>query len=569
MKNISLWITKNKNKAWFALGLNLAVMAGIFILMMPFYETNDDLTICEFIDGSYGAADAHLIFQNYALGMIFKFLYTLPGNLPWYALFQYFVLWLSFSAVTYVVMQKLDTFAGLSVMAVVWIYFAYEGYVKMQFSKVSGIASGAGLFLLLYAVTRERLVWQQLLSGWIIGCLGVVYRFDEFLVCAALMTGIGVFLVLELKYLPKGTRWKKFGTYVAVFGTMLTLAVGLKVFDNYMYSDEFWTYYDRYNDLRCELQDYGFPDYWSNEEIFNRVGIDKDAYQLFSRWNINDPENFTADVMEQLTPLQQRNQLNKELVARYFKEIPIRFFELHIFYGFLIFLAFWAIWGKRSLSVVLALLYEVVMFGAVYFFLFYTGRYLINRVDVGLWFTAALVLIWMLEPTKMKWGASNCGVLCLCVFLMNQSVWSNDWRFDSVYSLQSRARERSILETFSVDKDHLYLAKINTLSGGHSFGPFDRVPEGILDNICWMGGWETNTALNVQLLANWGVTNPYKDMINNPRVYIIDDDIELTLRFLHTYYDETATAELVKDVEGLKVYQISGGIDENNSNVEE
>lgn len=558
MKNLSVWITKNKNKAWFSLGLNLIVMLGIFILMMPFYETNDDLTICEFIDGSYGETDAHLVFQNYLLGVILKFLYTLPGNLPWYAIFQYLILWLSFSAVTYVILQRLDSLSGLCVMAVVLIYFAYEGYVKMQFSKVSGIAACAGLFLLLYAVTRERISWLLLINGWALGCFGVMYRFDEFLVCAALMTGIGVFLLLELKNHPKGKRLKKLGAYVGVFGTMLVLAIGLKIFDNYMYDTELWRYYDVYNDVRCELQDYGFPDYWSNEEVFNSLGIDKDAYQLFSRWNINDPENFTAEIMEQITPLQKRNELNVDLVVKYFKSFPLRFFELHIFYGVLIFIVFWLIWGKRSLSAVLALVYEVLMFGAVYFYLFYTGRYLINRVDVGLWFAVVLVLIWMLDAARMKLSAPGCGMLCLSIFLLNQGTWNNDWRFDSVHSLESRAHERSILETISSDKDHLYLAKINTLSGGHSFGPFDRVPKGTLDNICWMGGWETNTALNIQLLEKWGVTNPYRDMIDNPDVYLIDDDIELTLRFLRTYYDENAAAELVKEVEGLKVYKIGG-----------
>lgn len=568
MKNLSVWITKNKNKAWFALGLNLLVMLGIFILMMPFYETNDDLTICEFIDGSYGAADAHLVFQNYLLGVILKALYALPGSLPWYALFQYLILWLSFSAVTYVVMQKLDVFPGLTVMAVIWIYFAYEGYVKMQFSKVSGIAACAGLFLLLYAVTREKLSPVLLVNGWLLGCFGAMYRFDEFLVCAALMTGIGVFLLLELKQYPKGKRLKKFGTYVGVFGIMLVLALGLKLFDNSMYSSDFWKYYDRYNDVRCELQDYGFPDYESNKEVFNSVGIDKDAYQLFSRWNINDPENFTANIMEQLTSLQKRNELNADLVLRYLKAFPLSFFEYYIFYGVLIFWVFWLIWGKHSVSVGVTLVYEVLMFNAIYFYLFYAGRYLINRVDVGLWFAVVLVLVWLLEGSKMKLCPSGCGMIALSIFLINQGTWSNDWRLDSTSSLESRARERSILETISSDKEHLYLAKINTLSGGHSFGPFDRVPEGLLDNICWMGGWETNHALNVQLLENWGVTNPYRDMIDNPDVYLIDDNIELTLRFLRTYYDENVTAELVKEVEGLKVYKI-GGTNENINNVEE
>ena len=60
------------------------------------------------------------------------------------------------------------------------------------------------------------------------------------------------------------------------------------------------------------------------------------------------------------------------------------------------------------------------------------------------------------------------------------------------------------------------------------------------------------------MLESWGITNPYRDMIDNPDVYRIDGDIKLTLRYLQTYYDENVTATLVKKVGGLKVYRIGG-----------
>lgn len=558
MKRVSVWIIKNRQKAWFALGLNFIVMLGIFVWMMPFYETNDDLTMCEFVDGSLGTADAHLIFQNYLLGMLYKVLYRLPGNLPWYALCQYLVLWLSFSAVTYVILQRMESFSGLCVTFFLLIYFAYEGYVVMQFSKVSGIAAGAGLFLLLYAVSQEHLSRGQLFCGWLLGCAGAMYRFDEFLVCSALMSGIGVWLLLNPGVKGKASRRKKTAVYAGVFGGLFLMAGGLYVFDQCMYQTDVWKYYDRYNDVRCELLDYGFPEYHSHRETFDRLQIDKDAYRLYAGWNINDPEKFSADVMEEITELQQRNTLEGSLLFRFLKEVPLKFFSIHVFYGMLMFLAFWGIWGRRDRGSVIALLYELVLFAAVYVFLFYLGRYLINRVDVGLWFAVSLVLIWMLDSKKMKLSGAECAVLCLGIFLVNQGTWCNDWRLNSENYLNGKARTRETLETVAADKEHLYLAKVNTLSGSGSFGPFDRIPEGTLENISWLGGWETNHAASLSVLEKWNITNPYREMIDRPDVYLIDKEIDQTLNYLRTYYDENAEAVLIKEVGGLKIYQILG-----------
>ena len=554
-----MWITKNKRKAWFSLGLNLLIMAGIFILMMPFYETNDDLTMCEFIDGSWGSTDGHLVFQSYILGIFYEFLYRLPLTLPWYALFQYFVLWLSFSAVTYVILQRLENGSGFFVTAVLLMFFAYECYIRMQFSKVAGIATGAALFLLLYAVTREHLSAPMLTCGWLLGCVGSLFRFDEFLACGALMTGIGVWLLLELRQIEKGKRLRRLGRYLFTFGVMVMLAVFLRLYNNDSYdSDPLWSSYNEYNDTRCLLQDYGFPEYNANKEVFDSLGLNEDAYRLFGFWNINDPEVFTVEVMKELTKLQPQRTLNGELIRGFFREVPKGFFQIYVFYGVLILAALWLLWGEHGRSSILSLLYEALMFGTVYFYLYYAGRYLINRVDVGLWFAVALVFIWMLNSEKMRFSGQEGVIFCLFLLLANQSVWSNDWRIDSSHSLEAKARERAILEEISSDKEHLYLAKINTLSGGNSFWPFDCLKKGLLDNISWLGGWETNSAVGLHVLESWGITNPYRDMIDNPDVYLIDGDIKLTLRYLQTYYDENVTATLVKKVGGLKVYRIGG-----------
>ena len=43
-------------------------------------------------------------------------------------------------------------------------------------------------------------------------------------------------------------------------------------------------------------------------------------------------------------------------------------------------------------------------------------------------------------------------------------------------------------------------------------------------------------------LKKYDVTNPYRDCIDNEKVYIIDNDINLTINYIREYYDMKATA---------------------------
>ena len=50
-------------------------------------------------------------------------------------------------------------------------------------------------------------------------------------------------------------------------------------------------------------------------------------------------------------------------------------------------------------------------------------------------------------------------------------------------------------------------------------------------------------------------------IVGKDNVFIIDDDIDLTIRFINEYYDPDASAELVEPLSsetGLEIYRITG-----------
>ena len=55
------------------------------------------------------------------------------------------------------------------------------------------------------------------------------------------------------------------------------------------------------------------------------------------------------------------------------------------------------------------------------------------------------------------------------------------------------------------------------------------------------------------------IDNPYRDMIGNDKVYLIDQDIDSTLKYLRKYYDKTVRANLIRECSGYGIYQIERG----------
>ena len=155
-------LRKNKRSVFgAAVGLNLLAMAVIVLVMRPSFETNDDIVFAEFGSGLRGVKDAHLVFQNYILGLIYRFLYQVTGRLPWYTIFQYAVLLAAFSAVAYVLINKMEGWAGLWLSLVLLCCFGYEACIRIQFTKTGGIAAAAAVFLLFYVILQEKFhIWE-------------------------------------------------------------------------------------------------------------------------------------------------------------------------------------------------------------------------------------------------------------------------------------------------------------------------------------------------------------------------------------------------------------------------
>lgn len=548
-------VRKRRESLGFALCVNLLAMAVMVLLMRPSFETNDDIVFAEFGSGLRGVKDAHLVFQNYILGLLYRFLYQVTGRLPWYTIVQYAVLLAAFSAVTYVLMNRLEGYSGLYLSVIFLCCFGYEAYIHIQFTKTAGIAAGAAVFLLLYLVSRERFAVWEFLWGISLGLLGFLYREDQFWASSALMAGAGIYFLLTLRKKYPGKLLRKVGICAGSFLILLISVAAAGAVDSHMYDESQWKDYQEFNGLRSKLLDYGFPDYDSSVETYRELGISREAYELYKTWNFNDPERFTADTMEELVQEKAGRTFHISQVISFLKRFPSDLSKLSMAWFGLAFLAVWLIFARKSPGAAVSLLAEGILLCAVYFYLYYQGRYMVNRVDVGIWCSVCLVVLWIISDGRSLSGKAGV-ILCIIVFAASQLMWKDDWRITTASIPEARVSQRAVLETIGTDKDHVYLAKSGTVSEIVCYGPFDRMPENLLDNLYWLGGWECRTPGIVEKMEEHGIVNPYRDMINNDRVYLIDNQIDLTLAYIRQYYDRNAEAVFVRTLGNVDLYQI-------------
>lgn len=550
------YLKQKYRKISVALISNLLILGAMVAFMRPSFETNDDIVFAELGSGLRGVKDAHLVFQNYGLGMIYRLLYGVTGRLPWYTIVQYMILFVAFTVVTYVLISRLGEISGLCLFVILACGFGYEGYIHLQFTKIAGIAAAAAVFLLLYLLEQEKYSWWGIAGGILLAVIAYMYREDQFWASCGLMAGAGLLFLFDLrKYRNKKLR--RLGICVLTFGVLLLSVFGVDRWDSSKYRSAEWKEYQEFNQLRSELLDYGFPDYDSNQEIYEELGISREAYELYKSWNFNDTEKFDTEVMKKLVDLKQKRPLTIRTVTAFIRRFPSDLLRMPMFYFFAVFALLWILCGKKDVCSVISVLAECLLLVAVYFYLYYQGRYMVNRVDVGLWFSACLVMLWIFSSGEVRHMNTKVSVLlCMICVALGQFMMYTDWRLATSSIPEARVSQRAVLETIGTDKEHTYLAKSGMLSEIVCYGPFDRMPENLLDNVYWFGGWECRTPGYTRAMEVHGIINPYRDVVNNENVYLVDDNIDLTLKYIRQYYAENAEAVFVKTIGNVDVYQI-------------
>ncbi len=576
--------------------LTLAIAALFLILCFPTFETSDDATIIRMVDGSKGSTDPHLIYQNVILGCFYILLYKLPLRLPWYSLFQILMILISMSVLAWCITVLLGRRKGIIMAVMTDLFLGYECIVQIQYTKTAGLAACAGMMLILCCgrfMDRKAHSRKAILYGTGIGLIvyGSMLRFAQAAVCVALMGGGALYLLLYLvsekrKTSPDqdqdiGTR-DRITRLIGVLFAALVIVLLCFGIDSFSYRFGRLSGFKRFDAARIELLDHGMPDYDENEGELKAMGIRRSAYRLLKGWTFADPDVFTAGVLEQIASLKEPvDYVNRDRIRKFVSEVAAGMLRRRFFWLFLATLLIWLFAGRHDRKDLLCALYGAAAFTAMYYYLYCNGRYLVNRVDVPMLLSLGMTFLFMTgasypSGTQPERHFSKSDLLTgTCAFAMILIVMlSPSLRPDLQLRGGERAsmfrtyaeRSRQLLRQASDDPEHLYLAKLYTISDDYAFGVFDTAPVNCLANILWLGGWSYRTGCYLNIMERYGITNPMRDMIDAEDVLLVDHQVDRTLRYLRSYVQKDVDASEVSTIGDFPVYRVTTGNGAENHN---
>ena len=524
------------------------------------FESNDDLTLAAFVDGQMAVPTAHIPYINIVLGVLLKGIYTVLGRgVAWHTLCQLLLLFLSFTAVSFVLCRKLGIPGGLAASALLLLFAGLDVYTIISYTKTTV----GGMLLLTDAMERESRLPVKL-AGMALCLFGFMLRPLEFLPCFGILAALCFRRVWALLFEEEGSageKGKSLLRYAAPFLAVALLCGALHLINEAAWRSPEWEPYHTYDAIRVAYSDYGRPRYEEMPEAYRALGLTETDAELLYGGNYFDPEAYSGETMQAIAdardaafpPLSWGECLGVFLdtcLYGFFVNLPV--------YGLLLMLALWLCGGRHKLGDWAALAVAAALFAAAYLYLIYRGRYLIDRVDAGLLLALAAVAAALLDRERLK-QERTLAALLLALALLTSAYLMRDARRSR--APEEPGAERAAVETLLQDTEHVYLAKLDTVSD-RIYSPFEPAGKGYWDRIVLLGGFDCNHPAVMKNLALYGVENPYRDAVGNERVYFIEDDIELTLSHIHERYDPSAAAELVQPLSretGLAIYRIVRG----------
>lgn len=539
-----------------ALVINLITAILMMLLGSMAFETNDDFSIgIQIADGNYCVG-----FVNYYLCIFLHFVQTL---LP--------------SVNTFVLMQILSSFAGLTVLTYVildqprspWITIpllpilvivGVDHYLYIQFTKTAALLLAAGTMLILHTVLNHRggirpMPVICIMIGTAMILLGSMWRYGAIL---AVIGFAGVFASAHLldrwsamrqassaAWLPRERSFRYLFLRIISFGLIILLVSSMalaihKASTAANHATPALRAYREYNRYRSDVVDHKLPDYEEYTEFYQSLGLSSNDH-LALRTGFYDTDRIAslsklkaidtlAEGAQKRTTLRAVLASGKRLLVFSAKKLNKRFF--HIILCLLLGIAALLLVQKRWMLYPLFLAIGAM---AAYGYLLYEGRTVYRGTYIIDLFALFMLLyagryadpkqslaaaICKDSARRIKKTAAAMTLAATILFIALIPHWSPQQRLtscdsDALFDYMKKCADIAFVMDSSTSI-HAYRCNLSYYNN-----PLKRQPA--LNNLLSFGGWSTFSPNRAAKLRANGLSNVYQDIIDNDRVLVVSN----------------------------------------------
>lgn len=601
-KKRSLRLTENT----FCLALLLNVLYIVVMLLMykPFLSP-DDYFMSERVYGVFGDEyDYHTSYMSFNYGKFIALLLRIFPCVPWYTILFYIWIFLSLMLVSKLVLDKLPNSISFLVVNIILLYFSYEGYVCIQFTKVAGIVGAAGVLAVILGTT-----WVEIVVGMGLFILAIFIRIDMArMVVASFLVMILVMLFLGLVSHGK-LKWH-IKIYVRFSIIMISFFMIPRIPSYDAAQKQYWDFYWQCNSNRSFIQDYELPDYETYKEIYDVLDISENDIYIWKSWNedvnamtldrvnalkkvkngeITSPdqleksEYFDGDVRDYyknfVNTVDEKEKTNDELdlktrlidkllsyielnkIFHFFKKFPKVFLSIDVCLGYILVSVLILVAGRKDFfNTAISVLITFGIALLLNYYMYVNGRYLQHRVDVGVFFTMICMEIILCKNLheigkEYKYNIMIAVIIIVVMMITPYKNWGDD---RCAYDEDYFNCKQKMIDYISQDQAKCYFLAAKRDIGvlWHEFYDAFSVPEvGCMKN-CFIGyGFGS-----LERYQNFGIDYIFSDIVDKD-VYLVLDENDLNELAWQEYISKHSNKEVYLDLEktiyGAKFYTIT------------
>lgn len=549
--------------------INIVILVVMLMFTRMSYETNDDYAIASRIAADY----PYVGFVNYYLCKVLIVIQKMLPAVNCFVVFLIAVSFVSFTCVLYTVFStgtsRMVSIAATAMTAL----FAFDHYSALQFTKTAALVMTAGMLMLVDCVTKKKKAPAYIMPVLLI-YLGACIRVDALLGAAGFAGVYGIVWLVQNR-----SRLKEDGYFtlprIGLYVLLVVLVCGAYGLDQYscrinVSTDEL-RYAEDYSLYRSNIVDFPTYEYYEdNVAAYDAIGISENDIYLIDHWFFDYEGAASMENLRNIDSIERNDDSMATVVIKSVKKCLRRIYNgvrdlsftgIHIIY--LCALAAWMLlalkpkhWpyvigtGLMSLALYLALFYMqrpnyralyIADIGAAVWLLYY----LMNNID---------------EKKSPRRGASavmGAAVVLITVMLMVPAYSGSE---SKAADAADKMMSETMQEYFLQNEDCLYVWSTTEKKTSRIYSSPWRAPDNKDHNVAGTGGWGVLSPYILGKLAEFGVYNPIKDLIDNDKAFFVGNN---SIKRLEEYYnkwygtDETLIyMQQVDEVDGNKIWLV-------------
>ena len=550
-----------KRALTFSLIINLFFLAICLIFGDLKFGAIDDYFMAARLTGALGSEyNPHLIFVNAIYGYALLPLYHLFPKIGWYYIGEMFSVFLSFTVIGYVLLQRCGERLGAVLAALFTALFASDFYLVVQFTQCASILSAAGMLLFAYCIfsvdwptpngTRNGVLKKtQAIAPFILGIIlmlwGSVMRWQAFLMGMPFFC-IGLLFILRECW---SIKWHVIASLTILFAG----AFGIHTIDQKLYQSPAYEAFNKFQGPRVALGDNSKYNKNAVYEDAEEIGLSGKEYHMLTEWTLYDTEVFSADSLKRYT----------DIISLYREDKPIQNIPRNILQAlshslhtplfwvwFIICIIVYATNQKKFLY----LWASLVLVLALMAYLLAMGR-LVYRVESGFWLYAATLAIPLFGHFTKDLPKKISYIILGVIAITNIVVYTTSGKIvhdPSSGEMRTLAIKDStdytqVFNYIDSQPDKMFLLSMNAFMrfSHHRNPPYLATPVGTYRNTISFGYWTPYLPEITKALADYGISNPIKDVVLDNVIVLNEPGL---VDFLQRHYYDSVAVDTLKAI---------------------